>query len=58
MAKRYADNDRQPTSAAIDDVEDLRRRCAAHGQWMAAHPDVAAFAESWADQSLEALPRR
>lgn len=56
MAKRFTDSGRQ--AAAIDDVHDLRRRCDAHGEWMANHPEVAALAASWADDNLEALPRR
>ncbi|MGV9799580.1 hypothetical protein ACWDTP_16165 [Mycobacterium sp. NPDC003449] len=40
------------------DIQDMRRRCAAHAQWMATHPDVAADAESWADRNLEALPHK
>jgi hypothetical protein len=43
---------------SLVDVEDMRRRCAAHGQWMANNPETVAFAEAWADQNLESLPRR
>lgn len=61
LVRRYADDDRQSMNAWIEslvDVEDMRRRCAAHGQWMANNPETVAFAETWADQNLEALPRR
>jgi len=57
MAKRFTDSDRQP-AGALDDAEDLQRRCAAHGEWMASHPEVVALAASWAHNNLEALPRR
>ncbi|HKR49640.1 MAG TPA: hypothetical protein VJT72_08680 [Pseudonocardiaceae bacterium] len=44
------------------DVEDMRRRCAAHDRWMAAHPEAVAFAEAWTDyistswESIEQSP--
>jgi len=59
--KRYADADRQSMNSWIEgllDVEDMRRRCAAHGQWMAAHPAVVSFAEAWADRNLDELAQR
>ena len=59
--KRYADDDRQSMNGWIEslvDVEDMRRCCAAHGQWMANNPRAVTFAETWADQNLGALPRR
>ncbi len=56
MAKPYREHDRQSTSSAV--VEDLRRRCLAHGRWMTTHPDVAAFAAEWGDHNLETLPHR
>ena len=40
------------------DVEDMRRRGAAHDRWMAAHPDAVAFAEAWADRNLDELAGR
>jgi len=40
------------------DTEDMRRRCAAHGQWLQEHPEAAAFSEAWADRNLEDLPQR
>ena len=59
--KRYADEDEQSMNAWIEsllDVEDMRRRCAIHGEWMSKHPEAVRFAETWADQNLEELPRR
>ena len=38
-------------------MDDLQRRCAAHNEWMRAHPDVVAFAEAWADRNLDELHR-
>jgi len=38
--KRYADTDQQSMNSWIKgllDVEDMRRRCAAHDRWMATH---------------------
>jgi hypothetical protein len=43
---------------ALVDVEDMRRRCAAHGQWMSSNPEAVAFTQAWADQNFEALPRQ
>ncbi|MFV8054627.1 hypothetical protein [Mycobacterium sp. 48b] len=43
---------------AYDDGEDLRRRCVAHDESIATHPEGVAFAESWADQALELIGRR
>jgi hypothetical protein len=37
------------------DIDDMRRRCAAHDQWMRAHPDATAFSEAWADRNLDEL---
>jgi hypothetical protein len=34
------------------DVEDMRRRCVAHAQWMADHPEAVWLAEVWADRNL------
>lgn len=59
--KRYADADQQSMNSWIEgllDVEDMRRRCAAHDRWMAAHPDAAAVAEAWADRNLDELAAR
>ena len=59
--KRYADADEQSMNSWIEnllDVEDMRRRCAAHDQWMRAHPATAAFSEAWADRNLDELAGR
>ncbi len=37
------------------DVQDFRRRCAAHHQWLTADPDAVAFIEQWAESNLKAL---
>jgi hypothetical protein len=59
--KRYADADQQSMNSWIEnllDIEDMRRRCTAHDQWMRAHPDATAFSEAWADSSLDELAER
>lgn len=59
--KGYADNERTSMNAWIEsilDAEDMRRRCAAHDQWMSSNPDAVAFAEAWADQNLDEPARR
>jgi hypothetical protein len=59
--KRYADADRQSMNSWIErllDVEDMRRRCAAHDQWMLAHPDATTFSEVWADRNIDELAGR
>ena len=56
--KRYAETDQQSMNGWIEgvlDVEDMRRRCAAHGQWMAGHPEAVAFSEAWADRNFDEL---
>jgi hypothetical protein len=61
LVKGYAEDDRQSMNAWIEalvDVEDMRRRCAAHGQWMSNNPEAVAFTQAWADQNFEALPRQ
>ena len=61
MVKRYAEVDQQSMNAWIEgllDIEDMRRRCAAHDRWMASHPDAVAFTEAWADRNLEELAGR
>ncbi|GAB4972187.1 hypothetical protein MAHJHV57_53570 [Mycobacterium avium subsp. hominissuis] len=40
------------------DVEDMRRRCVAHDQWMRTHPEATAFSEAWADRNLDELAQR
>ncbi len=59
--KRYAQADQTSMNSWIEsllDVEDMRRRCAAHDQWMAARPETAAFAEAWTDRNLDELAGR
>lgn len=59
--KRYADEDQQSMNSWIEnllDVEDMRRRCAAHDQWMQAHPEAVTFSEAWADRNLDELAGR
>ena len=59
--KRYADADQQSMNSWIEgllDVEDMRRRCAAHDRWMAANQDAGAFTEAWADRNHEELAGR
>lgn len=36
-------------------VEDVRRRCDAHNQWMQANPNAIAVSEAWADRNLGEL---
>jgi hypothetical protein len=59
--KRYADDDQKSMNSWIEqllDVEDMRRRCAAHDGWMRAHPEAASFADAWADRNLDELAQR
>ncbi len=59
--KRYADADQQSMNSWIEgllDVEDMRRRCAAHDEWMAVHPAAGAFATAWAERNLDELAAR
>lgn len=37
------------------DIQDFRRRCAAHHQWLTADPDAVEFIEQWAESNLKAL---
>jgi hypothetical protein len=37
------------------DAEDMRRRCAAHGEWMEAHPEVATAALAFHTANQRAL---
>jgi hypothetical protein len=58
VLKRHAQADRQSMNSWIEDlleVEDMRRRCAAHHQWMSANPGAVSFAEAWADRNLDEL---
>lgn len=59
--KQHAGTDRQSMNGwieAVVDAEDMRRRCAAHSQFMTDHPDAVAFAEDWADRNLDELAER
>ncbi len=59
--RRYAEDDSKSMNGWIEgllDIEDMRRRCAAHEQWLAEHPDGARFAEVWADGNLDELAGR
>ena len=59
--KRYADADQQSMNSWIEgllDIEDMRRRCAAHDQWMLAHPNATSFSEAWSDRNLDELAAR
>jgi hypothetical protein len=61
VVKRYAAQDQQSMNSWIEglvDIEDMRRRCAAHDQWMQAHPEAATFSEAWADRNLDDLTGR
>lgn len=59
--KSYADADEQSMNSWIErllDIEDMRRRCAAHDQWMRDRPEFVAFTEAWADRNLDELAGR
>ena len=59
--KRYAEADQRSMNAWIEDVldaEDMRRRCAAHHEFLTKNPRVVAFAEDWADRNLDDLAQR
>ena len=59
--RRYADADRQSMNSWIEgllDLEDMRRRCVAHDQWLSAHPGAVSFAEAWADKNFDELAGR
>jgi hypothetical protein len=59
--RRYAEDDAQSMNAWIEsllDLEDMRRRCAAHEQWLTHHPEHARAAEAWADGNLGELAER
>lgn len=59
--KRHAETDRQSMNTWIEsllDVEDMRRRCAAHERWLSDNPGAVAFADSWADRNLDDLAQR
>ncbi len=57
----YAAADARSMNAWIEgllDLEDMRRRCAAHGDWLAAHPAATRLSEAWADGNLDELADR
>jgi hypothetical protein len=59
--KRHAAADNLSMNARIEgvlDVEDLRRRCGAHADWMSEHPEAVLFSEAWADRNLDELTHR
>ena len=59
--RRYAENDSQSMNGWIEallDVEDMRRRCAAHERWLTEHPEAIRVAEAWADRNLDELADR
>lgn len=59
--KRHAETEKRSMNSWIEsvlDAEDMRRRCCDHHQFMADNPDVAAFAEDWADRNLDDLAQR
>lgn len=56
--RRHADADRQSMNAWIEsllNVEDMRRRCAAHEQFLTDHPEAVTFAQAWADRNVDEL---
>ncbi len=60
-AKHHAEVEHKSMNAWIEsllDAEDMRRRCAEHGEWMASDPDAVAFAEAWADRNYDELAQR
>ena len=59
--RRYAADDAQSMNAWIEgllDLEDMRRRCAAHEDWLARHPEATRFAAAWADRTVDDLAGR
>ena len=59
--KRYSEAAGQSMNAWIErvlDAEDMRLRCAAHGKWLASHPEAVSFSEAWADRNLDELAGR
>lgn len=58
--KRYAEHDQVSMNAWIEallDLEDMRRRCESHNRKMAASPEAADFARSWADMATAEMAR-
>ena len=59
--RRYAEHDAQSMNGWIEgllDTEDMRRRCAAHDDFLTRRPENARFAEAWADGNLDELAER
>jgi hypothetical protein len=59
--RRYAEADQRSMNAWIEEVldaEDMRRRCAAHREFLANNHAVVGFAEDWADRNLGDLTQR
>jgi hypothetical protein len=62
--KRYAETEHMSMNSWIEGVlgaEDMRRRCAAHGEWLRSNPGMATWAEQSARRNLanlsDVLPR-
>jgi hypothetical protein len=56
--KRYADAEQTSMNAWVEGVlsaEEMRRRCAAHGAWLRAKPEVAAAALAFGTANQTAL---
>jgi hypothetical protein len=56
--RRYAESDHRSMNGwleAVVDAEDTRRRCAAHGAWMKANPQVAMAARDFHHANQTAL---
>lgn len=59
--KRHADAEDRSMNAWIEDVlnvEDMRRRAAAHESWLARNPAAVAFSQAWADRAFDELMER
>jgi hypothetical protein len=60
MVKHYAEAEHESMNSWVErvlDAEDMRRRCAAHGAWMEAHPEVAANALAFHAANQRAVAR-
>ncbi|MGQ0623628.1 MAG: hypothetical protein ACT4PP_03085 [Sporichthyaceae bacterium] len=61
MVKQYAAADQRSMNSWIEavlDVEDMRRRCAAHEHFLTSQPEALAFSQAWAARNLEQLGPR
>lgn len=54
---RLPSRTRQERALEAVDLEDLKRRCATHDQWMAVNPHAIAFSETWAAGNYDELAR-